>query len=222
MTQNVIWKIENNIGHIIFNDPPSNKMNLEFFWNFKNIITKLLPQSNVKAVLIYGNGRHFSSGADLSDLFMNVKKNTIIKNNSIEKYPSFLSENIESMLFLDSLKIPVIAVIKGVCLGSAMELALFCHIRICTESAVLGLPETTFNLLPGCGGVSKLLSITGYSKALEIILSGKNIHTKDALQLGIIHKLVDKKIIMDYAVELAEKVSIGYDKDKTSSIIDNL
>ena len=109
------------------------------------------------------------------------------------------------MSFFKNLNIPVIAAIRGVCIGSALELALYCNIRICGENTVFGFPESTFNLMPGCGGTQNILKYTNTSKALEIMLRGNTFCAEEALKMKIVDKIVPKKEVVDIAIKIAKK-----------------
>jgi len=210
----ILWYIKDNIGHLVLNDPPSNKMSVLFFKRFHRIIEKV-KKSKIQALLIYGTGRHFSSGADLKDLLSVISDKSIKFLGKILFKPPFFKMNNRSFLSLSELKIPVIAVIQGVCLGSAMELALSAHFRICTENSLFGFPETSFNLMPGLGGSVRILNFMNYSKALEVILKGETFDANEALRLNLVDKIVKKNIINDEALDLAKKMIKIYKKEKS-------
>ena len=128
----IIWKEIDQIGHLILNQPPSNQMTKPFFDELKHLTQQIIPQSSVKAIVMYGAGRHFSSGVEMNDLFNEIDSQIIKK--EVFDSPLFLEENILSFCFFDELKIPVVAAIQGVCIGSALELAMFCHVRIVAEN----------------------------------------------------------------------------------------
>ena len=221
MNDSILWKIEDNIGHLILNDPPSNKMSIGFFNRLKYLITHEIPHSSIKAIIVYGNGRHFSSGADISDLLTIINKETKLKKNgTIKKYSQFLLKNNKSFLFFENLDIPVIAVVRGVCLGSALELVLFCHIRLAADNSLFGLPETSFNLMPGLGGTEKFLKYAGSSKALELILKGSNFNAEEALEWNIIDKIVPKNELIEKALTLAKSIPESYIKEKSKLYIE--
>ncbi|MFH1321785.1 MAG: enoyl-CoA hydratase/isomerase family protein [Bacteroidota bacterium] len=208
MYKSIIWKEEEGIGHLILNHPPTNLMTKAFFDELKDLVDNTLKKSCVDAIVIYGNGRHFSAGADLNDLLTYIKNNTKTdKEGNITGYPDFLIEHYRTFSFFEKTTIPVIAAIRGVCIGSALELALFCNIRLCGAGAILGLPETTFNLIPGCGGIQKLLSLTGQAKTMELILQGKTFSPEEAIKYNIIDKIVHKKDVIDIAIKLAKKMT---------------
>lgn len=198
------WKIENSIGHLMLNQPPANTMTQLFFDELSILIRETIPNTDIKALLIYGNGRHFSSGAEPFEL-----KKRIIKNLSSVpdgELPDFLVENTKTFIALEKLPLPSFAAIRGTCLGSAMELALFCKYRICADGAVLGFPETTFGLMPGCGGSIKLPLIIGKARAMELIISGRNFSATEAYNWGIVHKIADRKTIIEETLNLAAEV----------------
>jgi len=204
----LIWEIHDNIGHIILNEPPTNKMTRDFFIKFNNLIKNVIPKLDIKAIIIYGSGRHFSSGADLSMLFNSILNDVKFdKQGKIIKYPQFLIDNNKSFINLNSMKIPIIAAVSGVCLGSALELALFAHVRICTKNSLFGFPETSFNIMPGLGGTQKVLTFLKYSQALELILKGSNFDANQAQEWNIIDKIVEKKELLNCAEVLAKKLA---------------
>ena len=198
------WKIENSIGHLMLNQPPANTMTQLFFDELGILIREIIPQADIKALLIYGNGRHFSSGAEPFELKKRIVENlpAILPG----ELPSFLVENTKTFLALEKLEIPSFAAIRGACLGSAMELALFCRYRICTDGAVMGFPETTFGLMPGCGGSVKLPMITGKARAMEILVSGRNFSATEAYNWGIVHKIAGRKTIIEETLKMATEM----------------
>ena len=79
-----------------------------------------------------------------------------------------------------------------------------CKYRICAEGTVLGFPETSFGLMPGCGGTIRLQAISGLHKAIELIISGKNFSAEEALKFGIVHRVVPKKELLDETIRMAK------------------
>lgn len=186
---------------MMLNQPPANTMTRLFFDELCILTREIIPQSDIKALLIYGKGRHFSAGADHYDLRNRIKEN--LPSSYPEELPNFLKETTRSFLFFERLQIPSFAAIRGTCFGSAMELALFCKYRICAEGAVLGFPETSFGLMPGCGGSIKLPAIVGRAKAIELIVSGRNFSASEAYDWGIVHKIVQRKTLIEETVKIA-------------------
>jgi enoyl-CoA hydratase/carnithine racemase len=199
------WRVEEMIGYLVLNQPPNNPMGNLFFNELSHLVRNVIPVEQINAILISGKGRHFSSGAELKDLLQNITEHcSESQDNPVNEQPDFVIENLETFRFFNRMTIPVIAVITGVCLGAAFELALSCHIRICSERAILGLPESSFNLLPGLGGVHYMMNLTSTLKTFELVLGGQSFTPRDALSWGIVDKVMDKKGILDYAVRFAK------------------
>lgn len=206
---------EDGIGLLELNSPPSNTMSLAFFQEFASVLEFISQQKKLDALVVSGHGRHFSSGADLGSLLAEVTNKSItpVKGQTGE-VPDFLSENYRTLLRLEQLRIPVIASIRGVCLGSALELALFSHFRICGEDAVFGLPETSFNLVPGLGGIFKLRYLAGEAGTLELVLKGNTFRAEDALRYGLVDKIVPKRTLLQTAFDFAREVKHDFRIEK--------
>lgn len=198
------WKIEESIGHLAMSQPPANTMNRMFFRELNQLTTEVMPGSGIKALVVYGTGRHFSAGAVPADLCRQVRE--ALPADNPEEIPSFLSVARESFQFIEKLPIPTLAAIRGVCLGSALELALCCKFRLCAEGAVLGFPESSFGLMPGLGGSVILPRIVGRQKAIELLLGGRNITSEEALDIGLVHRIMPRETLVDETLQLARTI----------------
>ena len=172
-------------------------MTLEFFHELRDLMSGLSEMSGLKAILIQGNGRHYSSGADLNELLQNIDE-------------QIMRDNYRAFVMLEQLKIPVISAIRGVCLGSAFELALFSHFRICSDDSVLGLPESSFNLIPGIGGIQRVANLAGKARAIEIILRGLTFSASDALSTGLVDAVVPKREVLPLALSFLKRLPENY------------
>ncbi|MDX9695923.1 MAG: enoyl-CoA hydratase/isomerase family protein [Bacteroidales bacterium] len=206
------WHIKEDIGFLQLNNPPSNQMGNLFFEEFYWWRTEVIDKVDIKAVIIYGSGRHFSSGAVIDDLISIISR-SYGQSGDIKKVSEFLNINSQIFYSLKKLDIPVIAAINGVCLGSALELALCADYIICGDKAVLGLPETTFGLMPGCTGTLTLSKLTSKANAIEIILSGNTFNPEKALEYNLINKIVPSKDLLEAAIKTAHDLSIRFTKD---------
>ena len=112
---------------------------------------------------------------------------------------------------LEKLKTPVVAAINGACLGGGLEAALACAYRIGTDTpkTVFGLPEVQLGLIPGGGGTQRLPRLVGLEAGLDMILTGRNIRPRNALQMGLIHELVHPAILDEIAIERAKALADG-------------
>jgi 3-hydroxyacyl-CoA dehydrogenase/enoyl-CoA hydratase/3-hydroxybutyryl-CoA epimerase len=120
------------------------------------------------------------------------------------------------LMLLERARVPVVAAINGACLGGGLELALACRYRVCTDhpKTVLALPEVQLGLIPGMGGTQRLPRLIGARNALEMILTGKNIRAKKALQMGLVDEMVHPAILLEIAVKRANELAGGSLKPK--------
>jgi len=193
------WTIEQGIGRLTLNQPPSNTMTMGFFREMQRLMHEIPATQGLRAIVISGNGRHFSAGADIAELLSHVDNQT-------------MRENYQAFMRLEQMEIPVISAIRGVCLGSAFELALFSHFRICAEDAVLGLPESTFNLMPGIGGIQRVAALTGKAKAIELILRGITFTAADALEMGLVDAVVPRGEVIPLSLAFANALPLNAQK----------
>ncbi len=185
--------IKGSVAHCILNNPPKNEMNTAFFHALTRLRREQFPTLTVKGMIIYGRGRHFSSGADLTELA------SIYQKPQSEIPAAFLKENLQTFAAIEALPFPVIAAINGCCLGAGLELALTCHYRITSRHAVFSLPESTFGLIPGCGGTVRLPKVVKTGIAMKMILGGMVIPADEALRTGLVDSIADKKEIVERA-----------------------
>jgi enoyl-CoA hydratase/carnithine racemase len=212
MFSTIHWHIKNQIGFLELNNPPSNAMSSIFFEEFYQWRTKVVYQKEIKSIIIKGKGRHFSSGAIVEDLIQTIQKS---KNQSgtIKEISTVLNQHSQLFLSLKDLEIPVISAVRGVCLGSALELALCADYFLCADRAVLGFPESTFGLIPGCTGTYILPKITTKALAMELILTGKTFSAQQAFTWNLVHQVVPTKQLEEKAVEVALRLQNNFHND---------
>ena len=112
---------------------------------------------------------------------------------------------------LEKLRTPVVAAINGVCLGGGLEAALACAYRVASDTSktAFGLPEVQLGLIPGAGGTQRLPRLVGLEAALDMILTGRNIRARKALQMGLVHELVHPAILDEIAMDRAKALADG-------------
>lgn len=203
MYQTINWRFEDSIGFIELNSPQANSMSKLFFYEIRELADKVLNDEHVKAIIISGAGRHFSSGADINDLLSLNSENS-------QQASDFYMANSQTFKKLHTAKIPVIAVITGVCIGSAMELAMACHFRIAAKNIMMGFPEASFNLMTGCGGSIYLSEFAEKKTMIELMIKGNSLDAAEAKKLGLVHKVVIKDEISAKAVNFAKNIYDNY------------
>ena len=112
---------------------------------------------------------------------------------------------------LENLRTPVVAAINGACLGGGLEAALACAYRVASDApkTVFALPEVQLGLIPGGGGTQRLPRLVGLEAALDMIITGKNVRGRKALQIGLVHELVHPAILDEIAIARARALADG-------------
>src|SRR5271154_4900138 len=145
-----------------------------------------IASSDTRALLVTGAGdRAFSAGADIKELM----GRTLVEQRS----GAMLGQSV--LAKLDHLSMPSIALINGYAFGGGLELALACTFRLAAPGAKLGFPEIKLGLIPGYGGTQRLPRLVGEARALEMILTGRTVMAEEALQFGLVNRLVDGDLL---------------------------
>lgn len=148
----------------------------------------------VKCLIIQGHEKAFSAGADLKEV-------------SQMSYEDALNEDfIQQWQYLSTISKPVIACVSGFAMGGGLELALMCDMIIATPEAKFAFPEIKVGVLPGAGGIQRLVSILGSYKASWLLLSGETFSGEKAQELGLVTFLADQGSLLTKALELASRL----------------
>jgi 3-hydroxypropionyl-coenzyme A dehydratase len=158
-----------------------NAMNIDVISELSRTVDIVGADEGIKVVLITGAGeKSFCAGADISYM-VNIDPITA------EKYASSAQSVLNK---IERLEKPVIAVVNGYALGGGCELAMVCDIRIASSNAKMGQPEVTIGIPPGWGGTQRLMRLVGPAKAKELVFTGKMISAEEALQLGLVNRVI--------------------------------
>ena len=180
------------VAYLTLDAPPRNAIDRAFFRQLATLSRDELPHLPVRGLVVHGEGRHFSSGADIAELDALIAR-------SVPGDEGLWDQALADLAALEALPYPVVAAVRGCCLGVGMELALACHYRVAAERAVFALPEATFGLLPGCGGTVRLTELTGPATAMELILTGRTILADEARALGLVDRVVPRRELLSAA-----------------------
>lgn len=197
--------IEDGIAVVTFDlpDAPLNIISRAVKNEFIALFQHLESNEAIRAaVLISGKPDSFIAGADIEE-FLEWK--TAAQAESVSREGHALLDRLEA------LRTPVVAAIHGACLGGGLEASLACAWRVATDhpKTVLAVPEVQIGLFPGAGGTQRLPRTVGLQAALDMILTGKNIRARKALQTGLVHELVHPSILRDIAVQRARELAAG-------------
>ncbi|WMT52060.1 MAG: 3-hydroxyacyl-CoA dehydrogenase NAD-binding domain-containing protein [Ferroplasma sp.] len=193
------YKIDGKVGIITLMNGKNNLMSFELLKALDHQLNLIEEKNNVNVVIIRGNDRAFSAGADLSQFISNPFMFMKIASTGEHIFDRITGMN---KIF--------IAELKGYVLGGGFELALACDIRTSVPDSVIGFPETSLGLIPGYGGSQRLPNLIGISRAMDMILSSERITGQKAYEYGILTRLYTENIeenTMKLAKELSEKIS---------------
>jgi enoyl-CoA hydratase/carnithine racemase len=198
--ENIKTEIKDKIAVLTVDHPPVNSFNAQVVTELGQAVDELLADDEVKVIIITGGGtRAFIAGADIPEIQAALEQPDGLRGTAVQGQA--LSLKIEKATK------PVIAAINGFCLGGGMELAMSCHMRICSDQAKLGQPEINLGVIPGWGGTQRLPRLINKGKAIELILTGDMLTAQDAYQLGLVNKVVPHDAVLEEAQGLAQKIA---------------
>lgn len=200
----LIYEKQNSIGFVTLNRPEAlNVYNVQMRDDLFEILSAIQDDDEVHVVVLNGAGeKAFCAGADLSEFLTApppVAARKIRFNRDVWG------------LFL-SIQQPMIAALHGYVLGSGIEIALCCDIRIASDDARFGLPEVGLGIIPAAGGTQTLPRTVGRGYAMELLLTGKWIDAGQALRMGLVNQVVPRDQLMAVAGRSADKIA-SYDID---------
>ena len=149
----------------------------------------------VRAIVLGGSERAFAAGADIGEL---------AETSAIELY---YQRRVERWDAIRGLWTPLVAAVSGYCLGGGCELAMSCDLIVASETAEFGQPETGLGIIPGAGGTQRLTRAVGKALAMDVILSGRRLSAREALQAGLVARVVAKEAWLEEAKRLAREIA---------------
>ncbi|MEK3890459.1 enoyl-CoA hydratase [Bacillus sp. FSL K6-3431] len=189
---------EEDIAILTINRPPANALSSDMIRGISQVMDDLKKDDQVRAILIHGEGRFFSAGAD-------IKEFTEIK--SGEEFAELAARGQKAFERIENYPKPVIAAIHGAALGGGLELAMACHIRLVSEDAKLGLPELQLGLIPGFAGTQRLPRLIGVAKAAELLLTSESITGVEAVQYGLANHAYPEDQLLKKAKEMVRIIA---------------
>jgi 3-hydroxyacyl-CoA dehydrogenase/enoyl-CoA hydratase/3-hydroxybutyryl-CoA epimerase len=190
---------DDGVALLWIDDPrePVNTLRAELAEEFERLLDVLEDSSAAKAlILVSGKPDNFIAGANL-EMLQSVR--SIAEGRELAE----LSQSMQRRLA--SLPMPVVAAIHGTCLGGGLEIALALDGRVASNDAAtrLGLPEVQLGLLPGGGGTQRLPRLVGLAAAVRLLLTGRQVSAREALELGLVDAVVERERLLDAAIERA-------------------
>ena len=181
---------------LTLNSPKVNALSTAMLLRIHSVVTSAQLQE-AHAVIITGGDRLFAAGAEISEFGGPDEANTIGRQfhttlNAVAALPAF-----------------TIAAISGYALGGGCELAMACDYRIASSKAVFGQPEILLGIIPGGGGTQRLPRLVGPSRAKELMMTGRQVKSDEALRIGLADEVVEPDQLMARAHELAQSIAGG-------------
>jgi enoyl-CoA hydratase/carnithine racemase len=186
------------VAHISLNRPQVvNAYNIQMRDDFSEALSAVEQDTEVRALLITGEGRGFCAGADLTE-FGSAPSQVIARQVRWER---------DVWGQLVNLGKPVVAAIHGYCIGSGLEIALLCDLRIAATGTVFALPEVQLGMIPAAGGTQTLPRAAGLSQALDLLLTGRRIQAEEALSMKLVTRLTPPESLRDEAWRIAKSLA---------------
>jgi 3-hydroxyacyl-CoA dehydrogenase len=196
MTDLIQLTKENDIAVLTINNPPVNALSPGVPEGISEALDQIAQDDAIKAVVLIGGGRTFIAGADIKEF----GKMTSGKPRGAGLLPFLLK--------IEDSKKPVIVAIHGTAFGGGLEVAMACHYRVAVSSAQVGQPEVKLGIIPGAAGTQRLPRLAGVAKAVEMCTTGNPIKAAEALQFGIVDRIIEGELLpgaIAFAREVAAK-----------------
>ena len=195
----ILYEKADGIAKVTLNRPDSlNALNSNVYNELYDVFESIENDEEVRVVVLTGAGEKASAAG--SDVVEMQHMNTL----EIQKFVAAIRKASDRIY---SLTKPTIAAIHGYALGGGCELSMCCDLRICSERARFGQPEVNLGLIPGACGTQRLPRLLGAAKAKELIFLGDMIKADEALNLGLVNKVVPPESLMDEAMAWAGKLA---------------
>jgi enoyl-CoA hydratase len=194
--ENILTRQEGRVGIIQLNRPQAlNALNRELMAEVIAALEAFDADETIGCHVITGNERAFAAGADIKQMAAAT--------------PVMMLDNpfIDYWDRLRRINKPVIAAVSGFALGGGCELAMACDMIVASESAQFGQPEINLGVMPGAGGTQRMARAVGKALAMEIVLNGRFLNAREALQHGLVNRVVPVEVYLEEAINFAAEIA---------------
>jgi enoyl-CoA hydratase/carnithine racemase len=191
--EHVRIEVEDRIATVRLDRPPMNALNRTLQDELRTAALEVGSREDVRAVVIYGGEKVFAAGAD-------IKEMSTATAGEMAQSASRLQDAFTELARIPK---PVVAAITGYALGGGLELAMTADFRVAGDNARVGQPEILLGIIPGAGGTQRLTRLVGPAKAKDLIFSGRHVRAPEALEIGLVDKVVAPDDVYAEAVALA-------------------
>ena len=186
--EHLLVERDGGVAVVTINRPAKlNALSLQTLDELRRAVLDLKQDGGVRAIIVTGAGdKSFVAGADINEL--------AVQSPVAGRELALAGQHVFDLI--ENLGKPVIAAINGFALGGGCELAMACTLRIAADTAKLGQPEITLGLIPGYGGTQRLARLVGKGRAMELILTGRQMSAADAERIGLVNRVVPAAELM--------------------------
>jgi enoyl-CoA hydratase len=199
MSDNITLEIEGPIAVLTINRPEKrNAVNNQTVEDIDAALEKIEKNPDLRVMILTGAGeKAFVAGADVNEL---AKRDTLLGRTETRRRQEVYTR-------IEQLEIPSIAAINGWAVGTGLEIAMACSMRVASDKAKLGQPEVKLGITPGAGGTQRLPRLVGMGRALEMILTGDPVTAEEARAMGLVNRVVPHDQVMAESKKLAETIA---------------
>lgn len=197
--ETIIFEKNEGVAYITLNRPQAlNAYSVQMRDDLYEVLSAIKIDDEVRVAVFKGSGdKAFCAGADLKEF---LTAPSTVKARRIRIVRDLWG------LFL-KVPQPIIAALHGYVLGSGMEIALFCDLRIASHDVIFGLPEMELGIIPGAGGTQTLPRVIGLGNSLDMLLTGRRLDGKEALDRGLVNQLVPRERLIQTIDAIAKKIA---------------
>ena len=195
--ENILVETRGHVGLITLNRPKAlNALSAGLIKDLGAALDTFENDSNVRAVVLTGSDKAFAAGADIKEMAGNFFVDVYVGD--------FITKGWERVTVCRK---PIIAAVAGYALGGGCELAMMCDFIIAAESARFGQPEITIAVIPGAGGTQRLTRAVGKAKAMEMVLTGRQMDAGEAERSGLVSRVVAVDKLLEEALKVADRIA---------------
>lgn len=202
----VLTREEDGILFVTLNRPDKrNALTAEMTHEIAEAVKSADERPGVRAVIVSGDGPVFSAGIDVTSL---GQSRAAADGQNLARWLRRFADRLQyDMHLIESTEVPVIGALHGHVIGMGLELALAFDLRVAADTCLLSIPETRLGLVADVGGTTRLCRTIGPSRAKDMLMTARRVSADEALQWGLVNRVVPEKDLMKTAIELARQIA---------------
>jgi enoyl-CoA hydratase len=195
--ENILVETRGHVGLITLNRPKAlNALSSPLIKDLGDALDAFENDASVRAIVLTGSDKAFAAGADIKEMASKTFVDAYVG--------EFITKGWER---ITTCRKPIIAAVAGYALGGGCEVAMMCDFIIAAETARFGQPEITLGIIPGAGGTQRLARAVGKAKAMDMVLTGRQMDAAEAERAGLVSRVVPADKLLDEALKAAERIA---------------